>query len=655
MMTFVREKNVREICRTLFLCIASFNLGVSSELLFLGILFLALFVYLPLRGWLFSQPKASPPRYKKTIAYLGIVPCAIWWVLTPSVDYGMSPYIVYIPAWYLLFLAWLQKRSVGNGAYEVFVAFNGVAALFMGLFQAPRPCVALGVAGLLLVAVTYARPRTALYKHLLFVLLFMGMGAAAIGGWQYWKSHRHYDGRWERDFAERNRIMGFDPVMSLGSFSNNYTSRYNDQVVLRVWDSLAPEYLRAAVYEKYVAGLWKLPAKAESKIYPQYYRVDYAVFELADSVTRKPGVKSVWVQSAFDNFGYLFADPRAVGVAAKNADSLDYYASGIFAGANGNRGDWYYYVPPAKQTLFEIDSAGARDSLNLQIGVLYREFVDSVARVMELPSDTSITEGYPDSLAYHIRQYFVQNFKYSLVVPGVREARRQSSGTRADPLVVFWNAKQGYCEYYATLATLLFRHFGIPARYVSGFAHPERVEGRPYALFRRRHSHAWVEVYAHDQWLTFDPTPPIMVMWDSRSFWWQIKWESLKGHFAYAFHVLREGEWRRVVDSWQSMTAGVLDSPYFYAGLVLMVILVALFKVRRVFSRRRGQPKGNRAAHWIAILDRAERTLLKAGYTRAAGETVSAFTLRVQKKLQDEDCLEAVEMLRQYEKNRWRR
>ena len=73
--------------------------------------------------------------------------------------------------------------------------------------------------------------------------------------------------------------------------------QYNSEIVLRVWDTLAPVYLRAAAYEKYVAGIWKLPAAPEKKLYPARYRVDYAVFESEDSAVVAPNVKSVWVKA----------------------------------------------------------------------------------------------------------------------------------------------------------------------------------------------------------------------------------------------------------------------------------------------------------------------------------------------------------------------
>ena len=268
--------NFREICKTIFFCIVSINLGISSDIEILGFVFACLFVAMHVSQFIRSKKSPSlslellsaqhkTPRYRKLFAYGAIVPCALWWVLTPSVESGVSPYLVFIPAWYMLYLAWLQKRSLGNGGYEVFVVFNGVAALFMGLFHAPRACVLSGTVALLLAVYAFGRPRVSFYKYILFILLYAMLCGSSYLGFKYWKSNRYYSGRWAEDYYVKNRVMGFDPVAALGSFSSNYNSRYNSEIVLRLWDTLAPRYLRAAAYEKYVAGIWKLPVKAEKK------------------------------------------------------------------------------------------------------------------------------------------------------------------------------------------------------------------------------------------------------------------------------------------------------------------------------------------------------------------------------------------------------
>ncbi len=655
--------NFREICKTVFFCIVSVNLGASSGLEILGYIFAALFIAIHVKQFVlskFATNQSKIPRYRKIFAYGAIVPCALWWVLTPSVETGVSPYLVFIPAWYLLYLAWLQKRSLGNGGYEVFVVFNGIAALFMGLFHAPRACIVSGAVALLLAVYAYGRPRVAFYKYLLFVLLYASLCGSSYIGFKYWKSNRHYGGRWAEDYYVKNRMMGFDPVAALGSFSSNYNSRYNNEIVLRIWDTLAPTYLRAAAYEKYVAGIWKLPANAEKKLYPARYRVDYAVFESEDSAVAVPNVKSVWVQATLDNFGFMFAPANVVGVASKNADSLDYYSTNVFAGANGKRSDWYYYVPDSAETLA---IAGESDTSFLQIPNKERKLLDSVSVAMALPRRCVPDCSNFDAVQFavqnlkKIENYFIQKFKYSYIVPGVGTAS-------INRLELFWNTKEGYCEYYATLAALLLRHQGIPARYVTGFVHPERVVGRPYVTFRRRHSHAWVEVYIDRKWYIFDPTPPAAGISFAKTSWFAIKLEGLKGRFSYVLHLLKDGEWRRVVDGWQASSERLASSPVLYACLAALLVLLAIFRFRGQWRHTKRQTVSKEAARWIALLENTEKRLARLGFVRSPGETVSAFAKRAKeasKKASLKDSLYetewtlALKQLYEYENNRWRK
>lgn len=683
--------NFREICKTIFFCIVSINLGASSGLEILGFVFAALFVAVHVKQYLLSKSAMGQrkiPRYRKIFAYGAIAPCALWWVLTPSVEMGVSPYLVFIPAWYLLYLAWLQKRSLGNGGYEVFVVFNGVAALFMGLFQAPRASVISAVVALLLAVYAFGRPHVALYKRLLFVLLYASLCGSSYLGFKYWKSNRYYSGRWAEEYYVKNRVMGFDPVAALGSFSSNYNSKYNSEIVLRVWDTLAPTYLRAAAYEKYVAGIWKLPTKVEKKLYPTRYRVDYAVFESEDSAAAAPNVKDVWVQATLNNFGFMFAPANVVGIASKNADSLDYYSTNIFAGANGTRSDWYYYVPDSAETLAiaahpSADSSSAfsmaSDSSFLQIPSKEKSLLDTIATAMSLPSvhldsdSTNLANRTLDPSQFAVQNlktiesYFIRNFKYSYVVPG------RTPNSKTDPIALFWKTKEGYCEYYATLATLLLRHQGIPARYVTGFAHPEYVPGRPYVTFRRRHSHAWVEVYIDHKWYIFDPTPPLTEMTFTKPSWLSIKLEGVKGRFSYVMHLLKDGQWRRVVDSWQTASERIVSSPVLYIVLAALLLVFAFLKFR---GRRRQidqQKVSKNAAQWIALLDDAEKRLARLGFVRAPGETVSAFVCRLERTLNtapstpqttkkaspkdshfEQNLSIALKLLREYERNRWK-
>ena len=662
--------DIRYAFKVLFLCIASVNLGNTFDFLWLGILFALFFLVTGVLNGTRRREFAKRPRYNKILAYGAIVPLALFWVMTPTVENGVSPYLVFLPGIYLLYLAALQERSRGNGGFEVFVAFDGVAALLLGMYMVPRGWAPVGLVGFLFALFAYSRRGTSPYKYLLFLLVLLALGAISYGGWQYWKSLRYrYGAKMAEDYYQRERMMGFDPVAALGSFGSNYTSRYNSQVVLRVWDTAPSRYFKAASYEKYVAGIWKLPTAPAVKLYPAYYQVDYAVFEVADSLTKSDslrGVEQVWVQSTLDNFGFAFAPYGTVGFAAKDVDSLSYYAGGMVQGlnSNGKRSDWYYFKC-ASGDCNVPDSLLLPTEGDLQVGERYLPLVDSVIVAMDL-RDTL----FGDSLVLQkILAYYLSHFTYSLSVPGL--SRWPGGNAKKDPVVVFWREKQGFCEYYATLAALVLRRLGIPARYVTGFANPETVEGRPYSVFRRKHSHAWVEAFVDGRWVVFDPTPPVLFPIGSEPSWWNLKWEGLRGRFARIMHMLKEGEWRRVVDRFQEGSRSIVESPVLYTVLVVLVLAFAVRRFYVAYQKRdkRGNLVSENARKWAKKLDFAEQSLVRCGFRRKSGETVGAFARRIEEecsKIPDlqvspkseaarrEKIGKALSILREYESCRWR-
>lgn len=72
--------------------------------------------------------------------------------------------------------------------------------------------------------------------------------------------------------------------------------------------------------------------------------------------------------------------------------------------------------------------------------------------------------------------------------------------------------KEGYSVHFATAATLMFRYFGIPARYVEGYiVKPENIEGKldnSAIALDDTNSHAWTEFYQDGVgWIPFETTP----------------------------------------------------------------------------------------------------------------------------------------------------
>lgn len=72
--------------------------------------------------------------------------------------------------------------------------------------------------------------------------------------------------------------------------------------------------------------------------------------------------------------------------------------------------------------------------------------------------------------------------------------------------------KKGYSVHFATAATLMFRYYGIPARYVEGYLiTPEDIKNvipDSAITLDESHAHAWVEFYQDGiGWIPFETTP----------------------------------------------------------------------------------------------------------------------------------------------------
>jgi len=71
------------------------------------------------------------------------------------------------------------------------------------------------------------------------------------------------------------------------------------------------------------------------------------------------------------------------------------------------------------------------------------------------------------------------------------------------PAAEAWAARAGVCQDIAHLVTGALRAIGIPARYVSGYLHPD--QGADVGTTVLGESHAWVEWWV-GEWFAYDPT-----------------------------------------------------------------------------------------------------------------------------------------------------
>lgn len=122
-------------------------------------------------------------------------------------------------------------------------------------------------------------------------------------------------------------------------------------------------------------------------------------------------------------------------------------------------------------------------------------------------SDGSAVNGYEVYIDY-IRKYLSDNYEYTLA-PG-------KLGEGEDFLQKFIRDKKGYCTHFATMATMMFRWYGIPARYVEGYyVSPSGGEineynstGRAAVSVKDDKAHAWTEIYVDGYgWMPVEATP----------------------------------------------------------------------------------------------------------------------------------------------------
>ena len=98
----------------------------------------------------------------------------------------------------------------------------------------------------------------------------------------------------------------------------------------------------------------------------------------------------------------------------------------------------------------------------------------------------------PDGAAEAISSRVRERVSYMPGATGVRTDAREA-----------WDKGQGVCQDMAHVTVALMRAAGLPARYVSGYLHPD-TRARPGSTAVGQ-SHAWVEYWA-GSWVAVDPT-----------------------------------------------------------------------------------------------------------------------------------------------------
>ncbi len=101
-----------------------------------------------------------------------------------------------------------------------------------------------------------------------------------------------------------------------------------------------------------------------------------------------------------------------------------------------------------------------------------------------------------------IENYLRSNYSYTL---DVEDYNADDNPDFVDYFL--FDAKEGYCTYYASAMVIMLRIAGIPSRYVEGYIVKDKLSNGEYKV-SQSNAHAWVEAFIEPVgWMSFEPTP----------------------------------------------------------------------------------------------------------------------------------------------------
>ena len=125
----------------------------------------------------------------------------------------------------------------------------------------------------------------------------------------------------------------------------------------------------------------------------------------------------------------------------------------------------------------------------------YLDIPDKLVKVIEkeIGSPGDISQNHADykEAINNITKYLKEKYIYSETFTAPKEGK--------DFVEDFVTAKRGADIHFATLATLMFRYYGIPARYIEGYlitpANVQGMSGKSEISVPKAANHAWTEIY----------------------------------------------------------------------------------------------------------------------------------------------------------------
>jgi transglutaminase-like putative cysteine protease len=401
-------------------------------------------------------------------------------------------------------------------------------------------------------------------------------------------------GIWGKGHVKTIRTVGFSGRVDFGSFSN---LKLDPTVVMRVevsGNSKGPYYWRGITLDYFDGVSWSDTFDSRERVSKEDGRFQLQPFERDRAVAQR-----------------IFLEPMDTDLifGLSRIAAIETEARGLFADRSGS-----LFIPAKRGKQFRYTAYSIADR-QTAIGDMdkYLQLPADTRRISALARETAGREEGDLAKAIKIESFLRNNYTYSLSVP------TPPPGMSAIEDFLF-NSKRGYCEHYATAMVLMLRTLGIPARIVTGFSGGELNTYGGYIIVRESNAHSWVEAAIDDEWMRFDPTPPVSVERPSSLVLFvdalKMNWD----RYVVAFNISDQKEIVRVF----SLPFRLPQMPEFRPGIASFVIFLSISAILAaiviLLTRLRGRRYDFLTAQYVKVRNSVRRRGARVSVSSTAAE-----------------------------------
>lgn len=277
-----------------------------------------------------------------------------------------------------------------------------------------------------------------------------------------------------------------------------------------------PAYLRGSVKDYYDGHSWSkstegytIPGKNQLEIQSEEFNL-----RMTGSINEKPEIRKMSIYHYGLATSTLFAPNNTLSINAKDGKVMhDSFHAFMLMGKDTVSEPYtlkYYFSKTGIERFELLKESKQRISYNSnspevkKVYIPYLQVPQSISqRTYELVNDIIKDCTTTEDKVERIMSYLSFTYPYSLDVSQVPED--------TDFIDYFlFNEKKGYCTYFASAATIIFRIAGIPARYVEGFNMDGEKDSSGFYIVRNHKAHTWTEILVSSEsnlWCIADCAP----------------------------------------------------------------------------------------------------------------------------------------------------